>query len=337
MDNRIRVVQIGLGPIGCSILLELHRRDDYLIVGGIDRDPEKVGKDVGKVAGTGAAMDLAVQSQGDSILRKMMPDVAVLATSSSLERVRPTILDLVRNKINVISTCEELVFPWASQADLAKELDEVARRNEVSILSTGVNPGFIMDYLVAVISGLTREAKTVEVDRVLDASVRRAAFQRKVGAGLSQEEFQKAVAAGDLRHVGLRESVELIAQSLQWHLTKVEESLEGVVAEEVMPSHSGEVAVGKMIGVEQVATGYEDLEKKIVLRFKASLGEAEPRDRIIIEGTPRINLTIEGGVHGDLATCNVVVNSIRPLVEARPGLLTMLDIRAPAWQAPRVR
>jgi 4-hydroxy-tetrahydrodipicolinate reductase len=337
VDNLIRIVQVGLGPIGCSILLELHRRDDYLIVGGIDQDPQKIGKDVGEVVGNNAAMDLPVEPQSDSILNQMTPDVAVLATSWSLAKVRPIILDLVHKKVNVISTCEELVFPWTSHAEIAKELDAAARSNEVSILSTGVNPGFVMDYLVAVTSGLTREVKNIEVERFLDAGTRRAPFQRKVGAGLSPEEFQAAASAGDLRHVGLRESVEFIARSLHWRLAEVEETLEGVVATEPMPSYSGEVSAGKMIGVEQTATGFDDERKKIALHFKASLGEVEPRDRIIIDGTPRIDLKIEGGVHGDLATCNVVVNSIRPLLDARPGLLTMLDIRAPAFQEPTAR
>ena len=201
------------------------------------------------------------------------------------------------------------------------------------MLSTGVNPGFLMDYLPAIVCGLCRDVERVEVERLMDAAPRRRPFRDKIGAGATVQEFERRVEEGSLRHVGLTESVQMIARAVGWNLEPVVETIEPVVAAERIETESTTVEAGRVAGVLQVARGSVGGAEKVVLTFRAAIGQPAPRDRLLITGTPRIDLRIEGGVHGDLATCNVVVNSIPAVLAASPGLKTMLDL-APAarWE-----
>ena len=330
MTSQIKVVTFGLGPVGCAIACEVGRRKGCRIVGAIDNDPEKVGRDLGEVAGFGSKLGLSVRADSEAALREADADLVVLATTSSLEKIRPQLLEILATGANVVTTCEELSYPWSAQPDLSAELDEAARRAGSSILSTGVNPGFMMDYLPSMVSGLCRDVETIRVERYMDAGIRREVFQQKVGAGLSVEGFAKAAESGVVGHVGLRESIHMIAHSVGWTLSNLEIELEPVIAREAIDATSTHIEKGAVAGVDQIARGFVEGRERIVLKFVAAVGEEAPRDRVLIEGTPRIDLKIDGGVHGDLATCNVVVNSIPKVVRAAPGLRTMLDVSAAA-------
>ena len=318
-----RVVHYGLGPVGAAIAREVLRRGKCEIAGAADRDPAKAGCDLGEVLGLEAQLGVAVAADSSALLAAAAPDLVVLTTASSIEAIRPQVLGCLAAGAAVVTTCEELSFPWATRPDLAQEIDEAARRAGVAVLSTGVNPGFLMDYLPAAASGLCREVRRVAVERIQDAGPRRQAFRDKIGAGLGPAEFRARAARGALRHVGLPESVYAIAAALGWRLDRVEETIEPVFPADKTVA-SGETA--RAAGVEQIARGWIGTEERITLTFRAAVGEPGPRDRLVIEATPPIDLTIAGGVHGDLATCNVVVNAIPVVLRAAPGLRTMLDV-----------
>ncbi|NTV43846.1 MAG: hypothetical protein HGA63_11160 [Syntrophobacteraceae bacterium] len=166
------------------------------------------------------------------------------------------------------------------------------------------------------------------VERIQDARVRRLPFQRKIGAGLTLEEFNAKAKEGILRHVGLTESIHLIASGLGWQLDKVEDILSPVVAEKKLLAGNLAIEPGKTVGVSQIGRGFKNGKEVITLVFKAAVGESNPRERILIEGTPKIDLVISDGVNGDVATCAIMANAIPVVVEALPGLRTMADVRA---------
>lgn len=325
MSERKRVVFYGLGPVGGAIAREVLRRNQLSVVGAVDRDPAKAGRDLGALLDL-AELDVVVRSDSTALLDETRPDLVLLSTASSLERIRPQVLEILAAGAAIVTTCEELSYPWSAHPEIAAEIDRAARDAGVAVLSTGVNPGFLMDYLPATVSGLCREVERIEVERTMDAAPRRRAFRDKIGAGASVEEFERRVAEGSLRHVGLTESVQMIARAVGWRLARVEESIEPVVAAQPIETDSGSVERGRVAGVLQVARGVVGGKERITLTFRAAVGQPAPRDRLLIEGTPRIDLRIEGGVHGDLATCNVVVNAIPSVLAAPPGLKTMLDL-----------
>ncbi|MBW1981781.1 MAG: dihydrodipicolinate reductase [Deltaproteobacteria bacterium] len=322
----IRVIQYGVGPIGLKITRYLQRKPAAHIVAAIDSDPQKIGLDIGELAGLTEPLGVKVSGDATKVLRETEAEIVVLTTTSTLQSIQPQITTIVSAGKNVVSSCEELVYPWYSRPELAQQIDDLARRHQVSVLSTGVNPGFLMDFLPLVMTGVCHDIKRIEVERIQNAQQRRIPFQKKIGAGLSVPEFQKKVRGGVLRHVGLMESMHLLAAGVGWRLEEAEESITPVIAsDEVVTAHFT-VKPGMVVGVRQMASGRLGGAEVISLLFEATVSQANPHDRIIIEGEPRIELDIKKGVNGDIATCAIIVNSIPAVIRAAPGLRTMADV-----------
>ena len=325
MSDRIRVVHIGLGPIGLGVVGELLLRPDLELCAAVDLDPAKIGADVGTLLGR-APLHVRVDGDIASVLARAEPDVAVLTTTSSLAALERTLVELFGHGLPVVSTCEELVYPWRAQPRLAARIHSAAEEAGVAVLGTGVNPGFLMDYLPLVLSGACCEVSRVQVERFQDPSRRRRPFQVKVGVGLTIDEFHAKVREGALRHVGLTESIDMIARSLGWVLDANAESIEPVVAEERTDRDGVTVEAGRVLGVEQIGRGLVAGVERVRLHFRAVFGEPAPIDRIVLEGRPPLEVVIRGGLHGDVATVATTANAIRRVLRARPGLRTMADM-----------
>ena len=325
MQEKIKVVQMGLGPIGNKATLYLAERANMQIVGAVDADPAKVGQDVGVLAGL-APLGVVVKQDIAQALAGQAADVALLTTSSALTRIADQLKQVLPFGVHVVSSCEELSFPWQTNPALAGEIDELAKKHGVSVLSTGVNPGFLMDFLPIAMTGVCKSVRQVTVERIQDATFRRIPFQKKIGAGLTQAEFQTKVEQGVLRHVGLTESVQMIASRLGWRLDSTSDEIAPVVAVKDVSLGDGVIEAGKVLGVRQIGRGIVNGREAITLFFRAAIGEPESRDRIVIDGEPSIDSCIKGGVNGDVATCAILVNAIPAVMKARPGLRTMADI-----------
>jgi 4-hydroxy-tetrahydrodipicolinate reductase len=242
-----------------------------------------------------------------------------------LKEVETELLELLEGGSHVVSTCEELAFPL--DPDVRESLQKAARAANVTLLGTGVNPGFVMDKLPLTLTAVCQEVKSVTVHRVVNASLRREPLQRKVGAGQTRAEFDQNVAAGKIKHMGLRESLMMIANGLNVELDVVsEEVIAPVVAVQTIKTDYFEVAPGQVAGVHQTISGEQRNGMRIALDIKMYVGAENAGDRVEIEGTPSISMFIAGGVHGDRATAAMVVNAIPRVIPARPGVLTMDDI-----------
>ena len=326
MATRVKAVQYGCGPIGCSVVRFASQRPDVEIVGAIDIDKSLVGRDLGEVAGLGRKLGVSISDEADAVLSQTKPDVVFLTTSSSVKKVYPQLEQCAKAGANIVSTCEELAYPYRKEPQLSAEVDKIARANKVTVLATGVNPGFLMDYWPLVMTGVCQQVKRIKVARVQDASPRRGPFQKKIGAGCTLEEFKERVAAGTLRHVGLAESIAMIAGGLGWELDEIIESIEPIVAKSQVKTNFVTVELGQAAGVRQVGRGIRKGEDLITLEFEASVGAGESYDTVYITGTPNMEIIIKGGTHGDVATAAIVVNSIHRVIGAPPGLVTMKDM-----------
>ncbi len=330
MEKKIKVVQMGLGPIGVKATRYLAERPGLRIVGAVDVDPAKVGQDVGTLAGI-PAMGVRVTASLEEALGGGKADVVLLTTVSSLAKVHGQLKTLLPYGVNVVSSCEELSYPWLTNPQMAAEIDALAKEHAVSVLSTGVNPGFLMDFLPAVMSGACQNVSKITVERIQDATFRRVPFQRKIGAGLTVQEFDERAKAGVLRHVGLTESIHMLAARLGWHLDTTRDDLTPIIAAQRVQTEGITVEAGKAAGVQQIGVGIAGGKEVIRMVFRAAIGEGGVRDRIIIEGSPNIDTCIAGGLNGDVATCAILTNAVPVVVGARPGLRTMVDIEPITW------
>ena len=331
----IRVLQVGLGPIGAAIARQLAIRKGFRIVAAVDVDPNKIGRDVGSVADLDGPTRVKVTNDLRKAAKSARPDVAVLCTSSSLKSVMPQLEALMKLRLPVVSTTEELAYPAPRNRRLAKQLDQMARKAKVAILGTGVNPGFAMDALPIALTSVCEHVDRIEVRRVQDARMRRVPFQQKIGAGLTREQFAQQVKAGAVRHVGFTESIQMIGDAMGWTLTRITDDIHPWIAEEEVHSELLAVDPGYVAGISQEGVGYVGDAPKIRLQLDAYLGAPESFDSVLIDGSPRLYSKVQGGIHGDIATASMTVNAIPHVITAAPGLRTMRDMPLPSFYAAR--
>ena len=324
--KKIRTIHYGIGPIGQELARLAAARESIEIVGAIDIDPAKIGKDVGEVIGLGHELGIKVRGDAEALFNETAADAVLHTTGSYLKQVWSQLEGIVNAGLNVVSTCEELSYPAAQFPELAEKLDEMARANGVTVLGTGVNPGFVMDTLALALSGISQHVTAVHVERNQNASTRRQPLQAKIGSGKTVEEFNELVSAGKVRHVGLQESVYMVAAGLGWTLENYEETTDAVIADHHITTDYFDVQPGVVCGVDQFGRGFVDGEAKIVLHLRMYLDADPAHDKIVLEGPTRLELIIPGGLQGDRATTAIAVNAVPRVVDHAPGLVTMKDL-----------
>jgi hypothetical protein len=327
----IRVLHFGLGPIGLSIVKQVSERAGLKIVGAVDIDPAKAGRDLGEVAGLKKRLGVRVENDAAKALKATKPNVVIHCTSSSLERVMPQLETILAAKAAIVSTTEELAYPFRMHPAQAKRLDALAKKSKVGLLATGVNPGFAMDALPIALSAVCERVDSVAVNRMQDARIRRLPFQQKIGAGLTPEQFEKKVKDRSVRHVGFTQSIAMIGDALGWKLDRITDDIKPKIAEHEVASDLLAVDPGYVCGIIQDGVGYRNRKPVIRLHLEAYLGAPETYDSVDIEGWPKLSMKFAGGIHGDVATASIAVNSIPKVLAAAPGLHTMRDLALPSY------
>jgi len=334
LSHPIRVVHYGLGATGSAIARLTTAQRGLQVVGGIERDPAKVGRDLGDVIGLGHPIGAPVSDNARAILAQTHPDVVIHATASFFHTVYPQILECVQAPANVISTCEELVYPYTRNAAAATQMYQLALRGGVTVLGMGVNPSFIMDLLPLLLTAPCVDIRRIAVTRVVDATQRRASLQQRIGAGLTLDQFRDHVARGVARHVGLPESIDMLAAGLGWQLYKVSESIDPIVADDWVRTPYLTVAPGQVRGLCQVAQGWMHGREVLNLTWQTAVGARDTYDAIQIDATPPVDLVIRGGLHGDQAAAALLLHAIPRVLAAPPGLTTVLAL-PPIHYQPR--
>ncbi len=330
MTTPLRLVQYGLGPIGQETARTVLDKDDVTLVGAIDIDPDKVGRDVADVIGDGPSeTDVTVSDDADAVLAEREPDVVLHTTTSFLDDVTDQLTQCARAGAHVVSSTEELSFPYERHPEAAERLDRVATENGVVIVGTGVNPGYAMDTLPLAATGVCTNVRAVHVERVVDAGERREPLQDKVGAGLSTNAFMEKKTSGTFGHIGLHESLLMVADGLGWSLDEVEEELRPVHADAPVDTGYRHVETGEVAGIHHSANGFLDGELRLTLDLKMYVGADSSYDAVEVNGDPPIDLRVRGGIFGDTATVGMLVNTVPLAADAQPGLQTMADLPVP--------
>lgn len=325
----IRIIQYGLGPIGCATARLVAERKGLQLVAGVDIDPDKVGRDLGEFAGIGRLGIPIVASLGEA-LATTEADAALHTTSSYFPLFGDQVEELLRAGLDVVSTSEELSFPWHDNAAEADALHNVAVEAGRTVAGTGVNPGFLMDSLPLFLTALSQTVDHISIRRVINASKRRGPFQAKIGSGMTPDAFMQKMEEGRMGHVGLPESIAMIFDTLGKSLTRYESSVEPVIATEQTDTEHFKVAPGYVKGLHQTASGHAAEGEFVSLTFVAALDSDEDGDTITISGRPNLEVTLKG-TNGDLATVAIAVNTLQRVVAAPPGLMTMRDLPIVSW------
>ena len=299
-----KAIIVGLGPLGQNLAKALVKDERFELIGLIDKDPNKIGTELHKILIT------------DS-LDGINAELAFVTTSSKLTQIEETLKELAQKNINIISSCEELIYPWQANPDLAQNLDDMAKAYGVRVLGTGINPGFLMDYFLITLlkAQINSSIDSIYYERVIDTNKRRIPFQNKVAVGLTKEEYDKAFSEGRIGHVGCRQSVDMLLDYLNWTLEDYQEDIE--------PLFSGD----KIIGINQVAKALCKNGKEINLVFNAN-SQNQDKDLIKINSAQSLELEFKGGVDGENGTVAMLINCANQLIQTQPGLKTMLELAA---------
>ena len=328
----MNVVLCGVGGVGRNVTRLLRARPDYRIVAACSRNPTLVGRDVGELAG-GSPLGVAVGGGLGTALSEPA-DLLLVATTSFLAEVAADVRAGLERGLNVITTAEEAAFPWIIDADLANELDELARDRGVSVIGVGLNPGFIFDALLLTASGIAWDVRAIRIRRVVDVSRFSATIQRRLGIGFTAEHFAEGVAAGSITgHIGFPQSFHLAARSLGVSIDRIESGFEPLVADRAYDGANLRVEPGTTAGFVQryraICDGRPWMSAEFIAHVDPPAAGHEPSDSIEIDGYNAVNLAINPGCQPQLGTAAMIANVMPRLVEARPGYLTVADLALP--------
>lgn len=327
----IRVVQWGLGAMGSGMARLMLAKEGIEIVGAIDRWEGVVGRDLGDVLGVGSTLGVTVTDDPASVLDADKVDCVVIATTSWVKDQFDDLATILRAGINVISIAEEMAAPAAQNPELAAQLDRLARENGVSILGTGVNPGFVLDLLVVLLTAGCHDVRLIEASRVNDLSPYGQTVLSTQGVGLSPEAFQAGLDDGSVvGHVGFPESIWLIDRALGLGVDRVEQTREPIITPTERRTEHVTIPAGHVAGCNHTATAYRGDVPVIRLVHPQQVGPEVTGDTIHIVGTPEVTMTISPEYAGGKATQGIAVNCLPLVVQAAPGLLSMVDLPVPA-------
>ncbi len=335
MEN-IKVVIWGFGAMGSGMAKMLLQKKGVEIVGVCDRNEKSIGKDMYEVLGVerGDRKPVIINANIEEVLTEGSCDVCLTATDSFTKAAFPRIKYCLEQKVNVVSTAEEMAYPQAQNPELAAELDRIAKENGVTLLGTGINPGLIMDLLVVCLTGCMTDVENIEAKRVNSLSPFGHTVMEEQGVGMKVDEFNRRCEEGTMAgHVGFPESIRMIADAIGWKVDKVEQQMKPIVTTIDRKSPHGFAAAGDVAGVNMTGQGYVDGEVKINMihpqQIEPEMEGTFTGDYITIKGTPEVNMAIKPEVEGGLGTIAMCVNMIPHVINAKAGLKTMLDLPVP--------
>jgi len=335
-QKTVKIVIWGFGAMGSGMARMLLQKQGFEIVGVCDRNPAIVGKSLFAVLklDRGDHPNVFIKADIEAVVTMESCDVVMVATDSFTAKAFPKIKWLLEQKVNVISTAEEMAYPLANRPDLARAMDETAKANGVTVLGTGINPGMMMDLLAIALTGVMTDVKKVEVTRINSLSPFGETVMEEQGVGLSNADFTQKSQQGKIAgHVGFRESSRMIADALGWKLDRFEQQMAPIVTSVDRKSPYGFAKAGDVAGIDMTAQGYREDRLMIDMhhpqQIEPHLGGVATGDYIKLSGSPRVSMAISPEVDGGIGTIAICVNMIPHVINARPGLVTMIDLPVP--------
>jgi hypothetical protein len=329
--RKIRVVHYGLGPIGIETAKYVLKKSDMEIVGAVDISKDIIGKDLGKILGLEDDLGVVVTDNARQLLSNVKADVVIHTAGSRIKGIYSQLEEIIESGNNIVSSAEELLIALDEKSEAVQKLKEKALEKGVTVLGTGVNPGFVMDALPLFLTAVCQDVQEIHVERIVDAGTRRYPLQKKIGAGMTPEIFRAKVEEKALGHVGIEESLMLVAENVGFPLDEVQVTIDPVFAEKAVKTDYFDLKEGDIAGIKNVATGISGGRTVITLDLRMYIGAENPHDSISIKGNPPVNARIEGGVAGDQATAAILVNSTPAVVDAKPGLVTVKELPSPSF------
>jgi len=328
-----RVALWGFGAMGSGIARSILSKYELKLVGVHDMRNEYVGKDVGELLGL-EKVDVKVYDNPMDMIDETNPDLVVIATHSFVDVVKEQILSVIKKNVNIVTIAEEMAHPFHTHPDAAEEIDNLARRHGVTVLGTGVNPGFVLDTLIIALTGAALNVKKIKAARINDLSPFGPTVMETQGVGTTVEEFEKGIADGTIvGHIGFEESIYMIAEAMGWNIDRIDQTREPIVSNVSRETKYVKVEPGMVAGCRHIAKAYMNDELVIELEHPQQvlpeLEEVDTGDYVWVKGNPDLSLAIKPEIPGGKGTMAVATNMIPNVIEGPEGLMTMADLPIP--------
>lgn len=339
MDRKIKAVQYGTGKMAVYTMRYLLEKG-VEIVGAVDVNPEVIGKDIGDIMNIEKMGVMVTKAEeAEAMLKQTKPDICIVETMSLLEDIKDAFLLCAKLGINAISTCEEAFFPWNSNPELTKQIDELAKTNNCTITGSGYQDIY-WGQLVTSIAGSTQKITKIKGSSSYNVEDYGIALANAHGAGLSLEEFDKQIASVD--RISDEERQEIINKGEYlpsymwtvngWLCSKLGLTVKSQTQKTVPQTHTEDiysstlgmtVKAGDATGMSAVVT--TETEEGITLETqcigKVYSKEDYDKNEWTVEGEPNTTLVISKPNTVEL-TCATVVNRIPDVLNANAGYVT---------------
>lgn len=319
MEN-IRVVQMGLGGVGKAVTRSLAHKKGIQLVGAVDPDPGKVGQDAGELAGAGRRLGVRVSSDAPAVFAEAKPDIVLHTVTGYMKLAVDQLREPISRGIDIITNCEELGHAYVTDTELAAELEALVREHRVTLLASGLSPGYLTEYLPLALSQACRDIEKIIWFRRTDLRpylVSGSLEAARMGTGIPRAQFVEGVKNGSIKgHIGFEHTCRVLADHFEWKLDRVEESLEPLCDEN-----------DQVVAIRTLGAGIFEGRRKIELEHQASIApDVESIDAISLIATPPLHMTIKPGLLSMDSTANAMVNAIPHVINAAPGLQTAADL-----------
>lgn len=339
MENKVKVVQFGTGKMAKYTMRYVYEKGGE-VVGAIDVNPAVIGKDIGEIIGCeNKNVKVTSFEDAEAMLKEVKPDICVVETMSLIKDLEDPFMLCAKLGINAISTCEEAFFPWNSNPNLTKKIDELAKQTGCTITGSGYQDIY-WGQLITSIAGSTQKITKIKGSTSYNVEDYGIALANAHGAGLTLDEFDKQVAIVD--KISDEERNKIIQSgdylpSYMWNTngwlceklgltikSQTQVTVPTTNKEDIYSSTLGmTVKAGDATGMSAVVT--TETEEGITIESecigKVYSKEDYDKNEWTVYGEPNTTITVARPSTVEL-TCATIVNRIPDVINAQPGYVT---------------
>lgn len=321
--TKIRAVQYGCGKMS-RVILKYLVDNGVEIVGAIDNNPEIVGQDIGDYAQLGYKTGILISDNADQVFADCDADIAIVTIFSYMPEMFAFYETAIKHGVNVISTCEEAIYPWTTSPSETNRLDKLAKQHGVTIMGSGMQDIYWINMPCLMMAGMNKiqKVKGIASYNVEDYGL---ALAEAHGAGYDVQHFEEEIASAESLPSYMWNAAEAICSKMNWTIKDIsQKSVPYILDEDVYSDTLGRtIPAGQVTGMSAVTTIHTHQGVELEVECIGKVYRQDDGDMCDWEITGEPNLVFSVSKPDTVAlTCATMVNRIPSVIDAPPGFVT---------------